>query len=197
VARLRALLVMTARPDFASPWPSYAHMTTIALSRLNRCETAALARSAAPGKQLPNAVLDQVLARTDGVPLFVEELTKALLESGVSPEREGVCVAEGVPHATVPATLHDSLMARLDRIDGLREIAQVGAAIGREFSSELLREVSGLPALKIEEGLAQLLQAQLITRRGEVPNASYTFRHSLRARQETTASRDWSDEAIV
>jgi class 3 adenylate cyclase/tetratricopeptide (TPR) repeat protein len=180
VARLRVLLVMTARPDFASPWPSYAHMTTIALSRLNRCETAALAKSVASGKQLPNAVLDQVLARTDGVPLFVEELTKALLESGVSPERESICVAErAVPHATVPATLHDSLMARLDRIGGLREIAQVGAAIGREFSSEMLREVSGLPALKIEEALEQLLQAQLITRRGEVPNASYTFRHSL------------------
>jgi tetratricopeptide (TPR) repeat protein len=180
VARLRVLLIMTARPDFASPWPCYAHMTTIALSRLNRCETAALARSAAGDKQLPDAVLDQILARAEGVPLFVEELTKALLESGVSLERKGVCVVDGaVPHATVPATLHDSLMARLDRIGGLREIAQVGAAIGREFSSEMLREVSGLPALKIEEGLAQLLQAQLITRRGEMPDASYTFRHSL------------------
>jgi class 3 adenylate cyclase/tetratricopeptide (TPR) repeat protein len=179
-ARLRVMLLMTARPDFASPWPSYAHMTTITLSRLNRRETIALAQAAAGGKQLPNAVLDQILTRADGVPIFVEELTKAVLESGHSLDGEGACKLQGAaPHTTIPATLHDSLMARLDRTGGLREIAQVGAAIGCEFSSEMLREVSALPAPRIEEGLEQLLRSQLLTRRGRMPDATYKFRHSL------------------
>jgi class 3 adenylate cyclase/tetratricopeptide (TPR) repeat protein len=180
LARLRVLLIMTSRPDFASPWPSYAHLTTIALSRLNRSDTAALARATAGGNPLPAAVLDQILERADGVPLFVEELTRAVLESGLAFDRERADVLEGeLPRASIPATLHDSLMARLDRIGGLREIAQVAAAIGREFSSEMLQEVSGLPALKIEEALARLLRAELFTCRGEMPDASYTFRHSL------------------
>ena len=180
LARLRVLLIMTARPDFASPWPSFAHITTIALSRLNRDDTAALAQAAAGGNLLPAAVLDQILNRADGVPLFVEELTRAILESGLSLDREGASVLEEeLPRTSIPATLHDSLMARLDRVGNSREIAQVGAAIGRQFSSEMLQEVSGVPALKIEEALAQLLRTQLITRCGELPDASYTFRHSL------------------
>jgi predicted ATPase len=120
--------------------------------RLNRSDTAALARATAGGNPLPASVLDQILERADGVPLFVEELTRAVLESGLSFDRERADVLKGeLPRASIPATLHDSLMARLDRIGGLREIAQVAAAIGREFSSEMLQEVSGLPALKIEK----------------------------------------------
>lgn len=180
LACLRALLVITARPDFLPPWPSYAHMTTITLSRLNRSEAMELAEVVAGGRQLPEAVLEQILGRTEGVPLFVEELTKAVIESGVVREHAGAYVLQGaLPDAAIPVTLHDSLMARLDRIGGLREIAQVGAAIGREFSAAVLREVSGISATKIEEGLARLVQAQLLSRRGDTPDVSYAFRHTL------------------
>jgi class 3 adenylate cyclase/predicted ATPase len=179
-ARLRLLLVMTARPDFAAPWPSHAHMTTIALSRLSRGNAAALAKSTAGDEPMPDMVLDEILARADGVPLFVEELTKAVLESGACQGSKGAgAVESAVPRETIPATLHGTLMARIDRIGGVREIVQVGAAIGREFSADMLREVSGLPALRIEQGLAQLLRAQLLVRRGEAIDGSYAFKHAL------------------
>ncbi|MGO8918596.1 MAG: AAA family ATPase [Stellaceae bacterium] len=180
VARLRVLLVITARPEFSLPWPSHAHVTTMTLSRLNRSDAAALALGAAGGKHLPDAVLGQILARTDGVPLFIEELTKAVLESGLVQEREEAYVLESsFPAVAIPTTLHDTLMARLDRFGGVREVAQVGAAIGREFSSDVLRAVSGLPAKIIEERLEKLVQSELLSRRGDGPDGLYAFKHAL------------------
>jgi class 3 adenylate cyclase/predicted ATPase len=180
VARLRMLLVVTARPEFSPPWPNHAHVTRVTLSRLHRDEAAALARETAGGRQLPDAVLDQILGRADGVPLFIEELTKAVLESGIVRERRGGYVLGEAPSiAAIPTTLHDSLMARLHRSGGLREVAQVGAAIGREFSAELLRAVSGLPANQVGDAVDKLVRFALLSRRADAPSTTYVFRHAL------------------
>jgi predicted ATPase len=144
VPKLRALLLVTARPEFTVPWPSYPHMTTIALARLGRREGAALVDRVASGKRLPKEVMDEILARTDGVPLFIEELTKTVLESGLLQERDGHYVLERpLPALAIPTTLHASLMARLDRLAPVREVAQIGAVAGRDFHYELLSAVAG------------------------------------------------------
>jgi predicted ATPase len=134
----------------------------------------------AGGKALPEALLEQILARTDGVPLFVEELTKAILESGDVKEAgdhyEYACSARAV---TIPATLRDSLMARLDRFVPVREIAQIGAAIGREFSYEMIEAVAPMPQAQLDDALARLCESGLAFRRGTTPDAIYTFKHAL------------------
>jgi predicted ATPase len=134
----------------------------------------------AGGKSLPAEVLDQIVARTDGVPLFVEELTKTLLESGLLRESEDRYVlAAALPTLAIPATLHDSLLARLDRLGQAKDTAQLGAAIGREFSYELLAAVSTLDDARLRTALSQLTSAGLLFRRGNPPDASYTFKHAL------------------
>ena len=146
VPRLRVLLLITARPEFTPPWPGHAHVTTISLTRLNRRNGAALIERVTAGKTLPEEVMDQILARTDGVPLFVEELTKTVLETGLLQERDDHYVLNRpLPSMAIPTTLHASLMARLDRLAPVREVAQIGAVVGREFSYELLSTVAGLP----------------------------------------------------
>jgi class 3 adenylate cyclase/ABC-type transport system involved in cytochrome c biogenesis ATPase subunit len=180
VPQLRILLLATARPEFTLPWPSYPHMTTIPLSRLGRREGAALVERVTSGKKLPKEVMDEILARTDGVPLFIEELTKTVLESGLLQEQDGQYVLERpLPSLAIPTTLHASLMARLDRLAPVREVAQIGAVAGREFHYELLNAVAGLPREKLEEALGQLARSELIFRRGEGPHAVYTFKHTL------------------
>ena len=180
VPQLRVLLLVTARPEFTLPWPSYPHMTTVPLARLGRRDGAALVERVTSGKRLPKEVLDEILARTDGVPLFIEELTKTVLESGLLQERDGHYVLERpLPSLAIPTTLHASLMARLDRLAPVREVAQIGAVAGREFHYELLNAVAGLPREKLEEALAQLARSELIFRRGEIPHAVYTFKHTL------------------
>jgi class 3 adenylate cyclase/tetratricopeptide (TPR) repeat protein len=177
---LRVLLLMTARPEFIPPWPGHAHVATLPLTRLSRRDGAALVERVTGGKTLPDEVLTQILVRTDGVPLFVEELTKAIIESGQLKERRGQYVLEHpLPSLAIPATLNASLMARLDRLASVRDVAQIGAVIGREFSYELLSAVAGLPRNKIDEALEQLVQSELIFRRGTVPQAIYTFKHAL------------------
>jgi class 3 adenylate cyclase/tetratricopeptide (TPR) repeat protein len=178
--QLRVLLLITARPEFTPPWRSYAHMTTIPLTRLGRRDGAALVERVTGGKTLPKEVMDEILARTDGVPLFIEELTKTVLESGLLQERDGHYVLERpLPPLAIPTSLHASLMARLDRLALVREVAQMGAVAGREFHYELLNAVAGLPREKLEEALGQLVQSELIFRRGEIPHAVYTFKHAL------------------
>ena len=178
--RLRVLLLITARPEFTPPWPGHAHVTTISLTRLSRRNGAALIERVTAGKTLPEEVMHQILARTDGVPLFVEELTKTVLETGLLQERDGHYVlSRPLPSMAIPTTLHASLMARLDRLAPVREVAQIGAVVGREFSYELLSAVAGLPKQKLEEALAQLVRAELIFCRGEIPQAVYTFKHAL------------------
>jgi predicted ATPase/class 3 adenylate cyclase len=180
VQRLPVLLLMTARPEFTPPWPGHAHVTTVSLMRLNRRNGAALIERVTAGKTLPDEVMDQILARTDGVPLFVEELTKTVLETGLLEERDDHYVLNRpLPSMAIPTTLHASLMARLDRLAPVREVAQIGAVVGREFSYELLSTVAGLPKEKLEEGLAELVRAELIFCRGQVPQAVYTFKHAL------------------
>jgi predicted ATPase/class 3 adenylate cyclase len=178
--RLRVLLLITARPEFTPPWPGHAHATTVSLTRLNRRNGAALIERVTAGKTLPQEVMDQILARTDGVPLFVEELTKTVLETGLLQERDDHYVLNRpLPSMAIPTTLHASLMARLDRLAPVREVAQIGAVVGREFSYELLNSIAGLPKERLEEALAQLVRSELIFCRGEVPQAIYTFKHAL------------------
>ncbi|WP_027578715.1 adenylate/guanylate cyclase domain-containing protein [Bradyrhizobium sp. Ai1a-2] len=178
--RLRVLLLITARPEFTPPWPGHAHVTTVSLTRLNRRNGAALVERVTAGKTLPEEVMDQILARTDGVPLFVEELTKAVLETGLLQERDDhYMLSRPLPSMAIPTTLNASLMARLDRLAPVKDVAQIGAVVGREFSYELLSAVTGLPRQRLEEALAQLVRAELIFCRGEIPRAVYTFKHAL------------------
>src|SRR5262249_43402446 len=166
--------------EFTAPWPHYAHVTTVALTRLGRSDVAAIVKRITGGKTLPIEVMHQILARTDGVPLFVEELTKTVLESGVLQERDGQYVLERpLPPLAIPTTLHDSLIARLDRFAPVREVAQIGAVVGRSFSYELLSAVSGLSPEKLEGALTQLVLSELVFCRGESPHAVYTFKHTL------------------
>ena len=135
VPQLRVLLLITARPEFTPPWPSYPHMTTIPLTRLGRRDGAAIGRAGHGRQDAAEEVMDQILARTDGVPLFIEELTKTVLEGGLLQERDGHYVLERpLPSLAIPTTLHASLMARLDRLAPVREVAQIGAVAGRDFS---------------------------------------------------------------
>src|SRR5579883_2634961 len=180
ITQLRVMLLITARPEFIPPWPGHAHVTTLSLTRLNRRNGAALIERVTGGKTLPAEVMDQILARTDGVPLFVEELTKTVLETGLLQELDGHYVLKRpLPAMAIPTTLHASLMARLDRLAPVREVAQMGAVVGREFSYELLSIIAGLPGRRLEEALAQLVQAELVFCRGEIPRAVYTFKHAL------------------
>ncbi|MGC1960052.1 MAG: AAA family ATPase, partial [Pseudolabrys sp.] len=180
VPRLRVLLLITARPEFTPPWPGHAHVTTISLTRLNRRNGAALIERVTAGKTLPEEVMDQILARTDGVPLFVEELTKTVLETGLLHEQNNHYVLNRpLPSMAIPTTLHASLLARLDRLAPVREVAQIGAVVGREFSYELLSTVAGLPKERLDEALSQLVRSELIFCRGEIPQAVYTFKHVL------------------
>ena len=177
---LPVLAVITYRPDFAAPWTGDAQVTTLTLNRLSRKDRMAMAEHVAGVAGLPQEVLDQIASRTDGVPLFVEEVTKSMLESG--PLRS---VAEhdtrGGPPSTlaIPDTLQDALMARLDRLAAIKDILQAGACIGREFSFELLAAASRLPVDELSSALDQFTNAELIFRRGDPPSAMYTFKHAL------------------
>jgi class 3 adenylate cyclase/predicted ATPase len=180
VPRLPVLLLITARPEFTPPWPGHAHVTTVSLTRLSRPNGAALVERVTAGKTLPEEVMDEILARTDGVPLFVEELTKTVLETGLLQERnDHYVLTRPLPSMAIPTTLHASLMARIDRLAPVREVAQIGAVVGREFSYELLNTVAGLPRERLGAALAQLVQSELIFCRGEIPEATYTFKHAL------------------
>jgi predicted ATPase/class 3 adenylate cyclase len=180
VPQLRALLLVTARPQFTPPWPSYSYLTTIALTRLGKRDGAALILRLAGGKTLPKDVMDQILEHTDGVPLFIEELTKMVLESGLLRERDGAYVLAGpLPPLAIPTTLQASLTARLDRLSPVRDVAQIGAVVGREFHYELLTAVARLPRQRLDEALDQLVRSELMFCRGEIPHAFYTFKHAL------------------
>jgi predicted ATPase len=181
VASLPVLLVVTFRPEFGPPWAArHAHVTSLALNRLGRAEARAIVDLVAGGRELPAELLDAIVARTDGVPLFLEELTKAVLEAGLLRDEGDRYVLQGpLPHLAIPSTLHGSLLARLDRVAAVRKVAQVAAAIGREFPHQLLAAVAPLSKGELEEALAELAKAELIFRRGVPPEATYTFKHAL------------------
>ena len=136
----RILALFTFRPDFSPPWTGRAHLTQVTVHRLPRRQAVEVIRQVTRGKALPPEVVEQIVAKTDGVPLFVEELTKMVLESGLLQEREERYELTGpLPPLAIPATLHDSLTARLDRLATVKGLAQLGAMLGREFSYALLR----------------------------------------------------------
>jgi class 3 adenylate cyclase/predicted ATPase len=180
VRSLPVLLIVTYRPEFQPPWVGEPQVTVLALSRLDRHDRTALVEQIAAGKSLPVEVISQIADRTDGVPLFVEELTKSVLESGMLREEADRYVLErALPPFAVPATLHDTLMARLDRMSPVRRVAQIGAAIGRDFSYALLRAVSRLPEDELQTALARLVNSELVLQRGTPPDAVYSFKHAL------------------
>ena len=177
---LPILLVITYRPEYTPHWAEQAHVTTLGLNRLGRRQGAELVAKVTGGKALPQEVLEQIVAHTDGVPLFVEELTKSVLESGLLREAgDHYMLQAPLPALAIPTTLRDSLMARLDRLAPVNEIAQIGACIGREFSYELLARVSPLSNEQLEEALKKLTKTGLVYRRGTPPDATYTFKHAL------------------
>jgi class 3 adenylate cyclase/tetratricopeptide (TPR) repeat protein len=180
IARLRVLAVITSRPDFAPHWPKKAEISMIGLNRLDRRHAQMIVQRLASGRALPEEILAQVIARTDGIPLFIEELVKSVLESDRLVETAGQFRLNGslTPFA-IPATLQDSLMERLDRLAPVRGVAQIGAAIGREFSFSLISAVAGIDGDELVAALAQLEEAELVFRRGVPPNAIYAFKHAL------------------
>jgi class 3 adenylate cyclase/predicted ATPase len=180
VRRLPVLLIVTFRPDFQPSWTGQPQVSLLALNRLDRRDRIALVGQIAGGKALPHEVVAQIADRTDGVPLFVEELTKSVLESGLLRAEVDRYVLDGaLPPLAVPTTLHASLMARLDRLASVRLVAQTGAAIGREFSYALLRAVSRLPEDELQAAIARLVASELVFQRGTPPDAVYTFKHAL------------------
>jgi predicted ATPase len=172
----RILALWTFRPDFSSPWTGRAHLTQVTLPRLPRRQAAEMTDRVAHGKALPPEVVEQIVARTDGVPLFVEELTKMVLESGLLQERDDRYALTGpLPPLAIPATLHDSLMARLDRLATVKGLAQLGATLGREFSYDLLQAVSPWDEGTVQRGLHQLVAAEFLYQQGLPPQATYLF----------------------
>src|SRR5882762_9720539 len=176
----RILALFTFRPDFPPPWTGRAHLTQLTVNRLPQQQAIEVIRQVAHGKGLPPEVVEQVVAKTDGVPLFVEELTKMVLESGLLQEQEeGYELTGPLPPLAIPTTLHDSLMARLDRLATVKGLAQLGATLGREFSYELLQAVSPWDEGTLRRGLQQLVEAEFLYQQGLPPQATYLFKHAL------------------
>jgi len=180
VRNIPVLLLVTFRPEFQPPWTGETHVTTLVLNRLDQQSRTALVRQIGGGKALPDDVVAQIVERTDGVPLFIEELTKSVLESGLLREEEGRYVLEGpLPPLAIPTSLHASMMARLDRLAPVRHLAQIGSAFGRWFRYTSIRAVSGLPEDELKSSLARLVASELVFQDGTPPDAIYTFKHAL------------------
>jgi len=176
----RLFTLLTCRPMFRPPWGPQVHLTHLALNRLPRHQAAQMITQVAGGKSLPAEVYQQLLTKTDGVPLFVEELTKMVLESGFVNEADDRYELAGpLPPLAIPLTLHDSLLARLDRLNTAKTVAQLGAAIGRQFSYELLQAVWPLDEAALQQALGQLVDTELLYQSGLVPHATYVFKHAL------------------
>jgi class 3 adenylate cyclase/predicted ATPase len=174
------LFLLTFRPDFIPPWLGQPHVTMLQLEKLSRDQAGAMVLGVTGGKKIPAEVYDQIISKTDGVPLFIEELTKAVLESGLLRDAGDRYVIDGpLPPLAIPTTLYDSLMARLDRHAPIKEIAQIGAVLGREFSYHLIAAVAPTSTAFLQAALTQLTAAELIFERGERPDSTYTFKHAL------------------
>jgi class 3 adenylate cyclase/pimeloyl-ACP methyl ester carboxylesterase len=180
IERMAVLLIMTFRPEITPPWTRHAHVTQLSLNRIGRRQGVAIVQRLMDGKTLPAEVTDQILLKADGVPLFIEELTKAVRESGLlSDVGDRYELAGPLPPLAIPATLQDSLMARLDRLAPVKEVAQVASVIGREFSHEVLVAIYDRRQAEIDTALDQLVSSELIFRRGTPPEATYSFKHAL------------------
>jgi class 3 adenylate cyclase len=180
IPTLRVLVIITFRPEFTRPWVGRPHVTMLNLNRLPTRQRATMIAHVAGDKPLPKEITDQIVDRTDGVPLFIEELTKAVIEGGIVTDAgDRYAIAEPVGPLAIPTSLHASLLARLDRLAPTREVAQIGAALGRSFSYELISAVAWMQQHQIDDALAQLANAELIFQRGTPPDAEYTFKHAL------------------
>ena len=179
IKTLPVLLIVTFRPEFNAPWVGQSHVTSLTLNRLGEREAAAIIARLVGNKALPADVLAEIVERTDGIPLFVEEMTKAVLEAESEGAARRTVAAVPSPALAVPASLHASLMARLDRLGPAKEVAQIGSAIGREFSHALLAAVARKPEAELGSALDRLVQAGLLFRQGVPPQASYLFKHAL------------------
>jgi TOMM system kinase/cyclase fusion protein len=176
----RILLLLTFRPEFEPPWPTRSHLTPIHLNRLRRRQAREMISGVSAERPLPATVGEEIVERADGIPLFVEELTRMVLESGLLVERDGQYQLAASPSSlAIPTTLQDSLMARLDRLSAAKDVAQLGATLGREFSYELLRAVSPDDEATLQRGLERLVNAEVLYQRGLPPRATYIFKHSL------------------
>jgi class 3 adenylate cyclase/predicted ATPase len=177
---LPILLIITFRPDFTPPWIGRWQATLISLNRLAPRQRSQMIDHLTGGKALPKEIANQIITRSDGIPLFVEELTKSVLESGVLRDAGDRYEPAGtLAQPAIPTSLRDSLMARLDRLAPAREVAQLGAALGRQFSHELISAVATMPRQQLDDALQQLVSGGLIHRRGDPPDAEYTFKHAL------------------
>ena len=176
---LRVLLIVTFRPEFEPPWIGRPHVTALTINRLAQREIDAMIDRIVGNKSLPASVRHDIVERTDGIPLFVEEMTKAVLEAESEGEAERTAAAVPSPALAVPASLHASLMARLDRLGPAKDVAQIGATIGREFSHALLAAVVKKPEAELQSALDRLVAAGLLFRQGMAPHATYLFKHAL------------------
>jgi serine/threonine protein kinase/tetratricopeptide (TPR) repeat protein len=172
------LTVLTFRPEFKAPWPAVAHQTSLALNRLTRRQAADLMRKKSGGA-LADAVIDQVYDRTGGVPLFVEEFTKMVQESGALARNQATSAAAALPAHEIPATLQDLVNARLDRMEGEQEIAHLAATLGREFSHEMIAAAAGMNEASLDAELEKLVRAEILFQKGRPPSCTYTFKHAL------------------
>ena len=180
VAELPIFQLITHRPAFEPPWQSFGHVTQYNLNRLAKRHSVSIIEGITGGKQLPSQIVDQILEKTDGIPLFVEELTRTVLDAGFLVEKEDAYILEGpLPPFAIPSSLQDSLMAKLDRLSPLKEVAQIGASIGREFTFELLACVSPQTDRDLQKSLQELTLNEIILARGTPPDATYTFKHAL------------------
>jgi class 3 adenylate cyclase/predicted ATPase len=179
-SELPGLVVMTHRPEFKPPWIGQPHVTALTLGRLDPAQIEAVATRVAGGKALPTEIVSQIVVKTDGVPLFVEELTKAILESGLVQDAGGRYQLAGpLQVLAIPTSLRDSLMARLDRLAPVKEVAQIGACIGREFSDDLIAALSPLPRAELDVALGKLVDSELVFKRAVGKETIYVFKHAL------------------
>ncbi len=176
----KLLTFLSFRQEFTPEWGMQPHLIPITLSNLPTKDIEKIVTEIAEQKQLPQVVMDEIIKKTDGVPLFVEELTKMVLESSMVKEVDDHYELQGpVTALAIPSTLHDSLVARLDRMSAIKELAQIGATIGREFSFSLIKEVAAMDENEIQEGLTKLVKAELLYQKGVPPSATYQFKHAL------------------
>ena len=174
------LMLITARPTFVASFASHPVVTRLALNRLARAATQAIVLRITRGRRLPDALLEEIAARTDGVPLFVEEMTKAVIESGVlREEMDAYYLDRPLSALAIPTSLHDSLMARLDRLQPVKEVAQTAAVIGRSFEHRAIAALAAMPEADLTAAMSKLVEAELVFRRGTPPDASYLFKHAL------------------
>ncbi len=174
------LLLLTFRTEFELPWDMRSYMAAIALNRLTKQQVDEVILEVTQGKTLPIEIAAQLRSKTDGLPLFVEEMTRMVIESGLVKERDAIYeLVDNLQPLTVPATLQDSLVARLDRLGAGKRRAQLAAAVGREFSYDLIRAVADVDETTLKRELAQLVDVEILYQRGLLPNTTFLFKHAL------------------